>query len=118
MSQREKTGGREKGTPNKTTQEIRDKFQHIVNSFSEDSIIKDLKSLQPNERLRHLTAMCEYIAPKYQRITHELDLEQKVVSSLSHKEREEEIQRLLIKGGYIEPVTVVIKSEVEYIIEE
>ena len=38
-----KTGGREKGTPNKTTKEVRSKFEEIINSFDAESLIKDIE---------------------------------------------------------------------------
>jgi hypothetical protein len=65
----EKKGGRTKGTPNNNTKLIKDRFEEIINSFDNESIIEDLQYLRPIERLKILLAMSEFIAPKMQRET-------------------------------------------------
>jgi len=75
-----KTGGRKKDTPNKSTKVIRDKFQTVLDSFDTDSIIKDLNSLKPLDRLKMINSLSEYILPKYQRL---------IVSDDNEKNREQ-----------------------------
>ena len=64
-----KQGGRKKGTPNNNTKLIRDKFEDILNEFDTESLIKDLKQLEPLERLKLILSMSEFITPKMQRQT-------------------------------------------------
>lgn len=58
-----KTGGRQKGTPNKSTSAIRDSLQSII----ENNITRlqsDLDSLKPAERVKALTEICKYVVPQ------------------------------------------------------
>ena len=75
-----KTGGRKKDTPNRSTKVIRDKFQTVLDSFDTDSIINDLNSLKPLDRLKMINSLSEYILPKYQRL---------IVSDDNEKNREQ-----------------------------
>lgn len=62
-----KTGGREKGTPNQITQEIRDRITTILdNNFSQESIERDLKDLEPEKRLNIWLKLLEFTIPKLQ----------------------------------------------------
>lgn len=57
--------GRKKGTPNKTTKDIREIMSRIVSSnFSEPKITRDLKELSPKQRLDYLLRLAEFILPK------------------------------------------------------
>lgn len=58
-----KTGGRGKGTPNKATQETRDFIQKLINK-SRTSVERDLKKIEPVERLRIFIKLTEFIVPK------------------------------------------------------
>ena len=58
-----KFGGRQKGTPNKITSEIRDKITLLV-SGTIDSI--DVSSLTQFEKVKVLNTLCQYIVPKLQ----------------------------------------------------
>lgn len=61
---RQKTGGRQKGTPNKTTSEARDMIRQII--FAQIELIEsDLKSMQPAERLAIIVKLLPYTIPKY-----------------------------------------------------
>jgi hypothetical protein len=58
-----KTGGRTKGTPNKTTKELRD----LINQFVCDNIAtmqKDFDQLEPKDKLKFIDRMLNYILPK------------------------------------------------------
>ena len=58
-----KTGGRQKGTPNKITSEIRDKISVLV-SGTIDSI--DISTFTKMEKIKLLQVLCQYIIPKLQ----------------------------------------------------
>ena len=56
-----KTGGRQKGTPNKLTSELRDKISVLV-SGTMDSI--DISTFNHLEKIKLLQVLCQYILPK------------------------------------------------------
>jgi hypothetical protein len=62
MARGEKTGGRTKGTPNRTTAEIRDLFQKLVDE-NIDTISDDLKELKPEQRLKFLIEFAKFVIP-------------------------------------------------------
>ena len=62
-----KTGGKKKGTPNKATSSIREKFSQLLDGYSIDLMTKDLKSVEPAERLRIVSGLAEFIIPKMNR---------------------------------------------------
>jgi len=57
-----KTGGRNKGTPNKTTTEIREHFQTLI-SNNLDLLDNDLKDLKPIERLKMIIELSKFVIP-------------------------------------------------------
>lgn len=59
----QKTGGRAKGTPNKTTSAVRDWLISLINN-SRSQIEKDLKSLEPKDRLLMIEKLLPYVMPK------------------------------------------------------
>ena len=68
---RKKTGGRQKGSLNKTTIITR----QLMNDLAEDmlpQILKDLAELSPEQRVRVFLKLCEFQVPKPQTIS--LDL--------------------------------------------
>ena len=57
--------GRKKGTPNKTTSELRAIVQEVLYSnFSKTKIAKDLKHLSPKSRLQFYFKLLEFTLPK------------------------------------------------------
>ncbi|WP_188050713.1 hypothetical protein [Flavobacterium sp. GP15] len=60
---REKTGGRAKGTPNKTTAETKEILQKIV-SKEIDGLGKMLEKLEPLERINAIAKLLPYILPR------------------------------------------------------
>ena len=60
---RKKTGGRQKGTPNKIKSEIRDKISILVNGTI-DSI--DINTLTHYQKVKLLNSLCQYVIPKLQ----------------------------------------------------
>ena len=63
-----KTGGREIGTPNKTTSELRKTLKLIVDD--ELQILQDnINELQPKERIDLLIKLLPYVMPKVQTVS-------------------------------------------------
>ena len=62
-----KTGGRQKGTPNRTTKEAKQVLQNIVNKELEN-ITTLLDKLEPKERIDSIIKLLPYIVPKQQEI--------------------------------------------------
>ena len=54
--------GRPKGSRNKTTTEIRDKFQELIESNYEQ-LEKDLKSLRASERVKAIIDLAKFVLP-------------------------------------------------------
>jgi len=57
-----KIGGRVKGTPNKTTQEIRDAIQNVLSNRIEQ-LDNDLNKMSPAQRWMILDKVTKYIMP-------------------------------------------------------
>lgn len=57
-----KTGGRQIGSVNKTTKELRDYYKNLIEENIEQ-IKKDLKSLEPKDRLQFLLQLSKFILP-------------------------------------------------------
>ncbi len=64
-----KYGGRQKGTPNKLTKEIRTVLKNLI--FEElDEIKEHLDSLEPKQRIELIIKLIPYVLPKVESITH------------------------------------------------
>lgn len=59
----QKTGGRGKGTPNKSTRETRDWIQKLIDK-NRSQVERDLKKLDPIERLKIIEKLLNYVVPK------------------------------------------------------
>jgi hypothetical protein len=55
-----KTGGRQAGTPNKVSHEVRE----LIVSLSEKYLASDLESLEPRDRAVILTRLLSYVVPR------------------------------------------------------
>lgn len=65
-----KTGGRVKGTPNKTTKTIREKLSEVTNDYyNSDKFFQDLAQLEPKDRVMLMERLTNYVAPKMQSTT-------------------------------------------------
>lgn len=63
-----KWGGRTKGTPNKETQPIKEKFNQLLSSYSVEQMTTDLMSIEnPAERMKIILGLAEFIIPKMAR---------------------------------------------------
>lgn len=57
-----KLGGRQKGTPNKATINIRDSFKKLIENNLEQ-LEEDLLALKPAERIRAITELSKFCVP-------------------------------------------------------
>ena len=57
-----KTGGRQTGTPNRTTTEIREHFQNLI-SENLEQLNNDLKELEPIQRLKIIIELSKFVVP-------------------------------------------------------
>lgn len=84
-----KTGGRQKGTPNRLTTDLKSRIAEVVeNGF--EAIESDLEALEAKDRINAYLKLLEYVMPK-QRET-KID-----ISNLSDEEVEELLNKALSK---------------------
>ena len=62
-----KSFGRPKGSKNKVTAEVKEKFQQLVDSYSLAQMKIDLMELEPGERLRIMGGLLDFFIPKLNR---------------------------------------------------
>ncbi len=58
----EKLGGRQKGTPNKATINIRERFKFLIENNLEQ-IEADLLMIKPSERIKAITELSKFCVP-------------------------------------------------------
>ena len=58
-----KTGGRQKGTPNRTTKETREALKQIIDSEL-DNLPKLMEAMKPYQRADVITKLIQYVLPK------------------------------------------------------
>ena len=63
-----KTGGRELGTPNKTTTELRKVLKHMVDNELQN-LQDNINELEPKERIELLIKLLPYVMPKVQTVS-------------------------------------------------
>ena len=63
-----KTGGRELGTPNKTTSELRKVLKHMVDDELQN-LQDNINELEPKERIELLIKLLPYVMPKVQTVS-------------------------------------------------
>ena len=64
---RNKTGGRQKGTPNKTTASLKEWIASVIDG-QRDQFVKDLAKLTPFERVKIVAGLLPFITPKQQSV--------------------------------------------------
>lgn len=64
----QKTGGRQRGTPNKVTAEIRSWVEAIIYDGREQ-FQKDMQELTPRERVKAVLSLLQYVLPKQQALS-------------------------------------------------
>jgi hypothetical protein len=68
-----KTGGREKGTPNKVTGDLRAWINGLLND-NRQQIAKDIQRLEPHRRVTFFEKLLGYAVPKMQSVEAKVDL--------------------------------------------
>jgi uncharacterized protein (UPF0305 family) len=68
----EKTGGRKQGTPNKVTGEVKTWLSQLIDK-NRRQIERDIKALEPKDRLNILEKLMQYTVPKMQNIDGKID---------------------------------------------
>ena len=63
MAQGIKTGGREKGTPNKLTIAIRETLAEVLQDYTQETLTQDLDSLSPEQRIKAITNLYRLSLP-------------------------------------------------------
>lgn len=58
-----KTGGRQKGTPNRTTKETREALKQIIDNEL-DNLPKLMEAMKPYQRADVITKLIQYVLPK------------------------------------------------------
>lgn len=64
--------GRPKGSPNKLTSDMRGWLTAIIDK-NRKQMEKDLKALEPKERLQMLEKLMQYVIPKQQAVSADID---------------------------------------------
>ena len=59
---KQKFGGRTKGTTNKTTAELREKFSLLLES-NFDKLQKDIDLLEPKDRIKTILELAKFVVP-------------------------------------------------------
>jgi hypothetical protein len=69
-----KTGGRKKGTPNKTTVDLKMWINELLDN-SRQQIIDDIKQLEPHQRVALFEKLLSYAVPKQQSVSIESQIQ-------------------------------------------
>ena len=64
--------GRPKGKPNKITQDMRGWLSAVIDK-NRKQMERDLKALEPKDRLQMLEKLMQYVVPKQQAVSTEID---------------------------------------------
>lgn len=85
--------GRPKGATNKTTAEIRQAFQLLVENNLE-TLEQDLKNIEPEKRIGYIIKLSEFFLPKLQSLTieNQLELEYKQLEILLQQASSEALE--------------------------
>lgn len=76
----EKKGGRAKGTPNKTTNTIREAFTKLVEENLENMTkwLETVADTNPKEALNIINQMAEYTTPKLARVENKIETDEEI----------------------------------------
>ncbi len=67
-------GGRQKGTPNKVTASVKDWLSELIDK-NRRQMERDIKELEPRERLQVLEKLMQYVIPKQQAVSANVNIE-------------------------------------------
>ena len=80
---RGRIGGRQKGTPNKTTSTIKAFIQDQWQKYQEDGTFEaDIKNLKPFQRILVMEKLAQYLSPKMKAVDLDMTLSQDVTPSI------------------------------------
>jgi len=65
-------GGRQKGTPNKVTSTVKEWLAQLIDK-NRRQMERDIKDLEPKDRLQVLERLMQYVVPKQQAVQAEVD---------------------------------------------
>jgi len=91
-----KTGGRNKGTPNKVTSELKQWLQLLIDN-NRTQFENDLKAVEPEKRLFILEKLMQYVVPKQQSLNIEAQIqaEYEQLEKLLSKAPDEAVQQIV-----------------------
>ncbi len=79
-----KTGGRQKGTPNKTSATVRKAIADIINNYYDsETFISDIAALKPKDRVDAMEKLAAYVVPKLQATS--IDIAEDSVKTIEDK---------------------------------
>lgn len=78
MAKGRKTGGRQAGTPNKTSAAVRGAIAKMLGDyFNSETFVQDIADLDPRDRVAAMEKFAAYVAPKLQATTLDMAVESK-----------------------------------------
>jgi len=100
--------GRPKGSKNKTSAEVREKFQQLVDCYSLAQMKADLMELDAGERLRIMTGLLDFFIPKLNRTDHSMTIgDERIIIMLPSYAKATEDEALENYGNrLLEPETI------------
>ncbi|MGN0032426.1 MAG: hypothetical protein ACI358_01400 [Candidatus Limimorpha sp.] len=79
-----KTGGRQKGTPNRTSGAVREAIAKMLDGyFNSEQFAKDISLLKPVDRVAAMEKFAAYVAPKLQATS--IDISEDSVKTIEEK---------------------------------
>lgn len=73
-----KTGGRQKGTPNKASAVVRGAIAQMLDDyFTSETFANDIAQLEPKDRVSAMEKFAAYVSPKLQTTTLDMTVENK-----------------------------------------
>lgn len=92
MAEGKKYGGRQKGTPNKTTTMTKEVIANLLSDYQETGLMhEDWLKLTPKDRMYVMTSLTNYVMPKMQAVAVDLNAnEQQLAVSVKLKNLAEE----------------------------
>lgn len=90
MARGAKTGGRQKGTPNKTTAELKSVINKLIGDYQDSGqMAQDLMSIEdPRERLTTACKLMEYVIPKMRSVETDVHLDDDAQKTIRDKLKE------------------------------
>lgn len=90
---RGRMGGRSKGTLNRTTAAIKDWIMSLIDN-NREQVEADLAQLEPKDRLMFFEKLLQYVAPKQQAVSADVNVKEDNVPNLTEEEIKAELERL------------------------